>query len=123
MAFVNTRKVAKGVIIAQKIVNDRHPMEDFDSLRVEEGFVLAYSSHSRRLFKEMRLAASLDDRIKFLGDAGGIEYREDWAFGQGYYLAGSVKTKGWRVIKRLPQYAESALPIGTKFPDRISYDL
>ncbi len=120
MAFVTTRKAAHGVIIAQKIINDRHPMEDFDSLRVEEGFVLAYSNHSRRLFKEMRLAASLDERTKFLR-LEGVEYREDWAFGKGYYLAGSLKTKGWRVVKRLPQYAQSALPLNANLPDRISY--
>ena len=122
MAFVTTREAAKGVIIAQKIVNDRHPMDDYDSLRVEQGFVLAYSSHSRRLFKEMRLASLMDAKTEHLNGVEGVEYREDYAFGKGYYLAGGLKTQGWRIVKRLPQYANSALPVGYELPDSISYE-
>lgn len=86
---------AKAAIMARFYERDRN----HDSVLKRE-VLLGFSKHTRDLFPEMRKFAALYEPTADLAK-NGIEYRQKWSMGKGYFLAGEDDREGWN-IKKLP---------------------
>lgn len=106
-------RVARGKEIADRLIpadtkflmvaelrtdaSDAH--SDYSAHKVLERVVLATSAHGRDLFPEMRKAAARFPDTKHLAEAG-IEHREKWSMGSGYFLSEhSDSRSGWVIRK------------------------
>lgn len=89
------------VIIAQYEINDCDSMTDYFATKTGRSVILAFSSHKRDLFSEMRKAAALLPETAHLATAGPeAEHREKYSMGSGYYLkTGGSYSTGWNVSK------------------------
>ncbi|MFT3946173.1 MAG: hypothetical protein QM763_04290 [Agriterribacter sp.] len=86
---------AKAVIIGELMQDDSDPMTDYFSCHCTKMIFLAFSTHTRDIFDEMRKAAENSTFTKHL--VTGEEHREKYTGGQGYYI-GSYRS-GWRISK------------------------
>lgn len=111
---------AQAVIVAELEHDESDSMTDYFSTRTSRCVILAFSTHKRDLFAEMRKAAANFAETAHLVDAPeSAEHREKYSMGAGYYLKQTGRySTGWKVQKRtlwLPQgrndRAES-LPFG-----------
>lgn len=78
------------------------PQSDYHGYQTTETIYLAFSNHKRDLFPELRKAAAnctIEDVNRYATDMSeGLEHREKYSMGAGYYL-GDSKYSGW-VIKK-----------------------
>lgn len=111
---------AQAVIVAELEHDESDSMTDYFNTRTSRCVILAFSTHKRDLFSEMRKAAANFAETVHLVDAPeSAEHREKYTMGAGYYLKATGRySTGWKVQKRtlwLPQgrndRAES-LPFG-----------
>lgn len=93
---------AVAVLVAVLDQDDCDSMTDYFSARTMREVILAFSTHKRDLFDEMRKAAALLPETAHLATAGAeAEHREKWSMGGGYYLKeGSRYSSGWKIKKR-----------------------
>lgn len=102
----------QAVIVAELHENTSDPMTDYYSHTTEQVVYLAWSTHTRDLFPELRKAAGKFEGTKHLETAptkpdGAGEYwkpkdehREKYSMGSGYYLKdGHSNSTGWAVSK------------------------
>jgi hypothetical protein len=93
---------AVAVIVAELQRDDSDVMTDYFNVKTVRTVLLAFSSHTKDLFSEMRKAARNFPETAALADAGPeVEHREKWSMGAGYYLKGGNKySDGWAVKKQ-----------------------
>lgn len=111
---------AQAVIVAELEHDDSDVMTDYFSTRTSRKVILAFSTHRRDLFSEMRKAARNFAETAHLADAPAeAEHREKWSMGAGYYLKATGRySDGWKVRKEsfyLPHGVNdraAALPFG-----------
>ncbi|HTN09215.1 hypothetical protein [Agriterribacter sp.] len=85
----------KAVIVANLMEDDSDIMTDYFAFHSTKTIYLAFSTHTRDLFEEMKKAAlNCVDTIHL---AEGEENREKYSGGHGYYLG--EKYSGWQVSK------------------------
>ena len=111
----------KAVIVADRMKDESDPMTDYYASRKECRVILAFSSHTRDLFKEMRKAAKNGpfEGIKELENAPeNWEHREKWSMGAGYYL-GKSKYHGWIIRKISFAWDKESLYEAASYEDRI----
>lgn len=94
---------AKAVIVAEFERDDSDSMTDYFNTTTEKTVLLAFSSHTRNNFSEMRKAAANYAATAELADSGPeAEHRENYSMGAGYYLkTGHRYSDGWTVKKRV----------------------
>ncbi|MGN6440202.1 MAG: hypothetical protein ACTHMM_26990 [Agriterribacter sp.] len=85
----------KAVIVADLMEDDSDLMTDYFASHSIKTIFLAFSTHTRDLFEEMRKAAVNCDDTKHLVD--GEENREKYTGGCGYYLGN--RRSGWNISK------------------------
>lgn len=114
---------AKAVIVAQMMKDESDAMTDYFHSSVQKTVILAFSTHTRDLFTEMRKAARNYAPTAHLADApASAENRNKWSMGDGYYLSeGGYKASGWRIrkerlygddpVKTLSPLSEWAVPV------------
>lgn len=111
---------AVAVIVAKLEHDDSDAMTDYFNTKTSRVILLAFSTHRRDLFSEMRKAARNFSETAHLADApADAEHREKWSMGAGYYLKASNRySDGWKVRKEslyLPHGVNdraAALPFG-----------
>lgn len=93
-------EAAKAAIVAERHRDRSEIQSDYHGHAVIERRVLAYSTHARDIFPELRHAAAMDPDTAHLVD-GGIEHREKYSMGAGYYLKATEygHADGWSVSK------------------------
>lgn len=90
---------AKAVIVAHFKEDKSDMQSDYFAHHTVKTVYLAYSSHTRDLFPEMRKAASRFNQTSHLTDAPEAwEHREKYSMGSGYYL-GESHHHGWEIRK------------------------
>lgn len=118
---------AKAVIVAKEHVNESDSQTDYYGHSTVRVLILAWSTHTRDLFPEMRKAAANAEETQHLSDAPSeYENREKWTGGGGYYLA-KHRHSGWSVAKVPLGYGKDfvpnidAIPTGEwRIPDSVS---
>lgn len=111
---------AKAVIVAEMEIDQSDAMTDYFGTTTGRTVLLAFSSHTRDLFPELRKAARNFPETEHLADAPeSAEHREKWSMGAGYYLKATGRySTGWKVCKArlwMPQGRNDlaeALPYG-----------
>lgn len=93
---------AVAVIVAEMQHDDSDAMTDYFNVTTSQTVILAFSTHTRDNFAEMRKAARNYAPVADLADApADAEHREKWSMGAGYYLKGGGKySDGWAIKKR-----------------------
>ena len=93
---------SKAVIVAELVKDDSDYMSDYFNSTTTRTIILAFSSHGRDLFPEMRRAALNHPEVAHLAEAPeNAEHREKYSMGGGYYLKkGYQHSSGWRIRKR-----------------------
>ena len=91
---------AKAVIVATLRENESDSQTDYFAQKTQHTVILAWSTHTRDLFNEMRKAAKTDPRTAHLA-TDGVEHREKYSMGKGFYLSSSdlTYTTGWEISK------------------------
>lgn len=90
---------AKAVIVAHLEEDESDPYTDYFSSRTVRTVILAFSTHQRNIFSEMRRAAThFDETVHLAEENKDYEHRKNWSMGQGYYLA-THRRSGWRIEK------------------------
>ena len=90
---------AKAVIVAHLEEDESDPYTDYFSSRTVRSVILAFSTHQRNIFSEMRKAARHFDETDHLAEENkDYEHRENWSMGDGYYLA-THRRSGWKIEK------------------------
>ena len=89
------------VLIATYMIDDCDSMTDYFHAKTGRRVILAFSSHKRDLFAEMRKAALLLPETAHLATASPqAEHREKYSMGGGFYLKESGRySTGWKVCK------------------------
>ncbi|GHB33983.1 hypothetical protein GCM10007094_23690 [Pseudovibrio japonicus] len=105
---------AKAVIVAERVEDDCDFMTDYHNSTTEETVILAFSSHTRNLFSEMRKAAATFELTKNLSEAPkSAEHRENYSMGGGYYLKDGYRhSSGWKVRKYEIGNGAHSIPVG-----------
>lgn len=91
----------KAVIVAELMQDDSDSQTDYFASHATRMVVLAFSKHTRDIFSEMRKAAAGSDipEVRALA-VDGIEHRQKWSMGAGYFLGGERgRYSGWKVSK------------------------
>lgn len=103
---------AKAVIVAELAEETSGAYDDYSSSRTLRTIILAWSTHTRDLFAEMRKAARHCPDVAYLADApADAEHREKYSMGAGYYLKqGWRDSDGWRIVKR--SIGKTGFPVG-----------
>lgn len=115
--FLNSIKMpenAKAVIIAEKISDDSDSMTDYHGSNVVETLILAWSTHRKDLFPEMRKASqNAKETIHLVNAPESAEHSEKYSMGGGYYLKDGYRhSSGWRVSKQRLYKGASDVPTG-----------
>ncbi|MDR7061196.1 MULTISPECIES: hypothetical protein [unclassified Sphingopyxis] len=107
---------AECAIIAELHEDASDSASDYHNHRTVRTVVLAWSSHRRDLFAEMRKAAATFPETAHLAEAPeNAEHREKYSMGAGYYLKNGWRdSSGWCVKKSHGQYFAVA---GLEFSD------
>jgi hypothetical protein len=114
--LVNIPTDATHIIIAELKEDHSDLMTDYYHAITKQIIYLAYSTHKRDLFSEMRKAAIKFDETKHLAiaPADDVEQKEKYTGGYGYYL-GESRYRGWIVSKaRLTDYQSEIITEATK---------
>ena len=92
---------AKAVIVAEYRVDQSDSISDYYGSSTTKTIVLAFSTHTRDLFPEMRKAALNSDITAHLATApDSAEHRQKYSMGGGYFLKdGSRHGTGWKISK------------------------
>lgn len=99
-----TPEGAKGYLIAEHRKNESDSMTDYFSYRVTQTVFLGFSKSDRNSFAEMRKLAATFTETAHLAGSGGVEHRENYSGGEGYYLGGPSSYSGWVIRKRSLKY-------------------
>lgn len=90
---------AKAILVAELRQDESDSMTDYFSSRVARCVFLGFSKSARNSFPEMRkLAAAYGPTAKLAGPEG-VEHRENYTGGQGYFLGGPSSHSGWTIRK------------------------
>ena len=94
---------AKAVIVAQLMQDQSDSMTDYFASRPTKAIILAFSTHTRDLFPEMRKAAKNHTSTAHLADApASAENRQKYSMGGGYFLKeGGRHSTGWKISKQV----------------------
>lgn len=106
---------AKAVIVAELHEDASDSMSDYHNHRTVKTVILAWSTHTRDLFPELRKAALNCSETADLADADDkAEHREKYSMGAGFYLKkGWRDSSGWCVKKvRLYDRGADGVPLG-----------
>ncbi len=92
---------AKALIVAERHVDESDIMTDYFHHSTAETIILAWSTHTKDIFSEMRKAAAMIPETEHLVNASTeAEHREKYSMGGGYYLKdGWTNQSGWCVRK------------------------
>lgn len=100
---------AKAYLVAELRRNDSDTMTDYFAYSVTEKVLLGFSKSDRNSFAEMRKLAVTFPPTAHLAGSEGVEHRENYTGGSGYYLGGPSSYSGWTIRKRSLKYG---LPTG-----------
>jgi hypothetical protein len=105
---------ATHILIGEHKFNDCDIQTDYFSYPTDKVLYLAYSTHKKDLFSEMRTAAANAEETKHLVTADkDMEHREKYSMGRGYYLG--PYGAGWSVSKsNLTGYTDNIVPESMK---------
>jgi len=106
------------IIVGELMEDDSDAMTDYFSSHCETTIYLAFSSHGKDLFSEMRKAAANSQHTEKYAEVPTVdhngetrtennknwwhpedEHREKWSMGSGYYLGEKFSRSGWQVRK------------------------
>lgn len=90
---------AKAILVAELRQNESDSMTDYFASRVVRCVFLGFSKSGRNSFPEMRKLAAAYAPTASLAGPDGVEHRENYAGGNGYYLGGASSYSGWTVRK------------------------
>lgn len=97
--LVTIPKGAKYVLVAEFMEDHSDSQTDYFHSSSCKRVYLAFSTHKRDLFSEMRKAANNFEEVHELANAPeSFEHREKYSMGAGYYL-GESKYSGWIIEK------------------------
>lgn len=97
--LVSVPEWAKSVILCHVKEDDSDPYSDYYSHSISKTYYLAWSSHTRDLFSEMRKAAKNCEKTAYMADLPkDCENREKYSMGSGYYL-GESSHSGYEIRK------------------------
>lgn len=100
---------AQAYIVAEYMVDDSDTMTDYFASHAEKRVLLDFCKSPRNNFSQCRKAAALYEPTAKLATEG-IEYRENYVGGGGYYLAGRYgDSSGWVIRK---EYLNNGMPWG-----------
>lgn len=93
---------AKAVIVAEMMQDHSDSQTDYFASRSTKTIILAFSTHTRDLFPEMRKAAKNHASTAHLADApDSAENRQKYSMGGGYFLKeGGRHSTGWKISKQ-----------------------
>lgn len=99
---------AKALIVAEQEVDDCDLQTDYFNTITVKRIVLGYSTHTRKVFSEMRKFACKIEQTKHLSEKNEqYEHRENYTGGAGYYLKkGSHYSSGWAIRKEIKWHNE-----------------
>ncbi len=95
---------AKAYLVAELREDESDTMQDYHGYRVTQTVLLAFSRSERNSFPEMRKMAASFPPTAHLAGSEGIEQRENYSGGGGYYLSTCSRYSGWVVYKRSLKY-------------------
>lgn len=92
---------AVAVLVAHYEIDKSDAMTDYFGTSTSRSVILAFSTHTRNNFQEMRNAARNFSETAYLADAPKTaEHRENWSMGAGYYLKETGRySNGWKIRK------------------------
>ncbi|EFL85803.1 hypothetical protein HMPREF0326_01506 [Desulfovibrio sp. 3_1_syn3] len=107
-----TPEWAKGYLIAEYHEDKSDTQTDYFAYDVTERVLLGFSTSDRNNFAEMRKFAATFPQTAHLAGSGGVEHRENYTGGGGYYLGGDCgRYSGWIIHKDTLKYG---LPKGCR---------
>lgn len=93
---------SKSVIVAQLLKSECGDNDDYYGSSTQRRVVLAFSTHKRNLFPEMRKAALNFKSTEFLyASDEKAEHRENYSMGRGTYLTEGCTYSGWMIRKEV----------------------
>jgi len=96
---------AKGYLIAEYHEDKSDIQTDYFAYSVTETVFLGFSKSDRNSFPEMRKIAAAFPETAHLAGSEGVEHRENYSGGSGYYLGGDRgRYSGWIIRKRSLKY-------------------
>ncbi len=95
---------AKACLVAELRRNDSDIMTDYFSYSITEKVLLGFSKTDRNSFAEMRKLAATFPETAHLAGSEGVEHRENYSGGSGYYLGGPSSYSGWTIRKHSLKY-------------------
>lgn len=95
---------AKACLVAEFRQNDSDVMTDYFSYSITEKVLLGFSKSDRNSFVEMRKLAATFPETSHLAGSEGVEHRENYSGGSGYYLGGPSSYSGWVIRKHSLKY-------------------
>ncbi len=95
---------AKACLVAELRRNDSDIMTDYFSYSNTEKVLLGFSKTDRNNFSEMRKMAATFPPTAHLAGSEGVEHRENYSGGSGYYLGGPSSYSGWTIRKHSLKY-------------------
>ncbi|MDE7064113.1 MAG: fusion protein, partial [Desulfovibrionaceae bacterium] len=95
---------AKGYLAAELRQNESDIMTDYFSYSIMETVLLGFSKSDRNSFAEMRKLAATFPPTAHLAGSEGVEHRENYSGGSGYYLGGPSSYSGWTIRKHSLKY-------------------
>lgn len=99
-----TPEWAKGYLIAEYHEDKSDIQTDYFAYSVTETVFLGFSKSDRNSFPEMRKMAATFPETAHLAGSEGVEHRENYSGGSGYYLGGPSSYSGWIIRKRSLKY-------------------
>lgn len=99
-----TPEWAKACLVAELRQNDSDIMTDYFSYSITEKVLLGFSKTDRNSFAEMRKMAATFPPTAHLAGSEGVEHRENYTGGSGYYLGGPSSYSGWTIRKHSLKY-------------------
>lgn len=100
-----TPEWAKGYLVAEYHKDKSDPMTDYFAYVVTETVLLGFSKSDRNNFSEMRKLAATFPETAHLAGSEGVEHRENYSGGLGYYLSRNCgRHSGWVIRKESLKY-------------------
>lgn len=100
-----TPEWAKGYLIAEYHEDKSDVQTDYFAYSVTQTVFLGFSKSDRNSFAEMRKLAATFPETAHLAGSEGVEHRENYSGGGGYYLGGDCgRYSGWVIRKRSLKY-------------------
>lgn len=107
---------ARAVMVATMEIDDCDTMTDYFNVKSGRSIILAWSTHTRDLFPEMRKAALNHPDTAHLAEAPeSAEHREKYSMGSGYYLKDALTySTGWKIHKVKLCWAKRGQPVSDR---------